>query len=469
MDANARIGRWGGGKLGSEECEVLGAYGRDTLNDNGERLLSFSADHELALLNTFFSTAKNAILQTFNGRGKKCFDFFLTRQRDRKLVQNVTVHPQQLFLPISDHNIVTAHVKLLGRFARNRPVREAKGPPLIDRRRLTTDPHFRQEVATGIGDHLRASPPSGSSVDDVETAFTTVILQTAEQFAPARARRLPERGWRGGVQEEAEISMATAARRAAWKRQRADTQDSQLMGAVRRESPRFHRVCNDAYGRFLERHVQGMEEDLRQRDQRGLFQRCKSLKIEDTRKLNSQYIRDEESVIRRDPGLVVGRWARFFGTLLNSKSDKLRLDIIKEIPQWLIKHALGVEPKENELIAVLRSMANAKAVGPDELPVELLKLGITHDPTVLREFYRVIKLVRHRREVPQRWRYTGIKVLHKKKDRTECGNYRGISLVAQRVRSFSRSSLRDSAPTARRGICCRKSSVGSTHTVRRRI
>ena len=28
-------------------------------------------------------------------------------------------------------------------------------------------------------------------------------------------------------------------------------------------------------------------------------------------------------------------------------------------------------------------MANAKAVGPDELPVKLLKLGINHDPTVL--------------------------------------------------------------------------------------
>ena len=235
MDANARTGRRGGGKPRSEECQVLGAYGRDNLNDNGERLLSFSANHELALLNTFFSTAKNAISHTFNGRGKKCIDYILTRQRDRKLVRDVTVHLQPSFLPISDHNIITAHVKLLGRFARNRPVREAKGPPPIDRRRQTTDPHLRQQVATAIGDHLRAFPPSGSSVDDVETAFTTTIMQTVERVAPPRATRLPGRGWRGDAQAEAEISMATAARRAAWKRQRADTQDRQLMRAVRRE------------------------------------------------------------------------------------------------------------------------------------------------------------------------------------------------------------------------------------------
>ena len=53
MDANARMGRRGGGKLRSEECKVLSAYGRGNLNDNGERLLSFSANHELALINTF--------------------------------------------------------------------------------------------------------------------------------------------------------------------------------------------------------------------------------------------------------------------------------------------------------------------------------------------------------------------------------------------------------------------------------
>ena len=75
-------------------------------------------------------------------------------------------------------------------------------------------------------------------------------------------------------------------------------------------------------------------------------------------------------------------------------------------------------------------MADAKAVGPDELPVELLKLGINHDPTVLWKFHRVIKRVWHQREVPQQWRDAVIKVLHKKKDRTECGNYRGISLLA---------------------------------------
>ena len=110
----------GEGRSRSEDCRVLGAYGRDTLNDNGKRLLAFAANHSLALVNTCFSTPKNRVSHTFNGRGKKRIDNILTRQRDRKLVRDVVVCPQALLKPISDHNIVAARGKLLGRFARNR-------------------------------------------------------------------------------------------------------------------------------------------------------------------------------------------------------------------------------------------------------------------------------------------------------------------------------------------------------------
>ena len=43
---------------------------------------------------------------------------------------------------------------------------------------------------------------------------------------------------------------------------------------------------------------------------------------------------------------------------------------------------------------------------------------------------RVITRVWRDGQVPQRWRDAVLKVLYKKKDRTNSGNYRGISLVA---------------------------------------
>ena len=70
MDANARTGRREKGGVGSKDNKILGAYGRDTLDDNGEVLPFFANNDDLAIVNTFFSTSKGGISHTFNGRGK---------------------------------------------------------------------------------------------------------------------------------------------------------------------------------------------------------------------------------------------------------------------------------------------------------------------------------------------------------------------------------------------------------------
>ena len=95
----------------------------------------------------------------------------------------------------------------------------------------------------------------------------------------------------------------------------------------------------------------------------------------------------------RDPELILGRWVRFFSDLLNGESNQLDHSIIAGIPQHPVAHVLGVEPTKEEVASALRSMANAKAVGPDELPEELLKLGLHHETAVLPEFHRVITRV----------------------------------------------------------------------------
>ena len=85
MDANARTGRSEKGEVGSKENKIIGACSRDTLNDNVELLLSFANNHDLARVDTFFSTPKGSVSYAFNGRGKKRIDYMLKR-RDRKLV-----------------------------------------------------------------------------------------------------------------------------------------------------------------------------------------------------------------------------------------------------------------------------------------------------------------------------------------------------------------------------------------------
>ena len=69
----ARTGRREKGGVGSKDSKILGVYGRDTLNDNEELLLSFANNHDLAIVNMSYSTPKGGVSHTFNGRDKKTY------------------------------------------------------------------------------------------------------------------------------------------------------------------------------------------------------------------------------------------------------------------------------------------------------------------------------------------------------------------------------------------------------------
>ena len=84
-----------------------------------------------------------------------------------------------------------------------------------------------------------------------------------------------------------------------------------------------------------------------------------------------------------------------------------------------------------ELTDAIRSLANGKAVGPDGVSVELFKITLNGDPALRRRVLDIVVRISRESEVPQQqWKYAILMVLHKKKDRTEYGNYRSISLVA---------------------------------------
>ena len=84
-----------------------------------------------------------------------------------------------------------------------------------------------------------------------------------------------------------------------------------------------------------------------------------------------------------------------------------------------------------ELTGAIRSLESGKAVGSDGVSVELFKITLNCDPALRRRLLDIVVYMWRGGEVPQQWKYAIIMVLHnKKKDRAECGNYRGISLVA---------------------------------------
>ena len=219
------------------------------------------------------------------------------------------------------------------------------------------------------------------------------------------------------------------------------------------------RVRSAAVVRFFERHGVELEKQLRMGDQHRFLQNIKSVQLEETKKVESQCVRDEGGNLLRDKGRIRERWVRFFRSLLNSKSDMLDPDIPKKLPRQPVASTPGIEPTEEEIATAMKAMANAKAVGPDRLPAELLKLGLQQDRTILLEFHRLTTLIWREGKVPQQWKDAVIAVLHKKGDKTECKTTAASRSCHTRIRSSLKWLPGGSALTVRRKDCYRRRST----------
>jgi hypothetical protein len=63
----------------------------------------------------------------------------------------------------------------------------------------------------------------------------------------------------------------------------------------------------------------------------------------------------------------------------------------------------------------------------DQIPAELIKAG---GETLYSEIQRLICCIWNKEELPQQWKESIIVPIYKKGDKTDCNNYRGISLLS---------------------------------------
>ena len=176
--------------------------------------------------------------------------------------------------------------------------------------------------------------------------------------------------------------------------------------------------------------VRKRETRNREGDQAGFYKHLKTTNLEGMRDRSSTYVKDENGVLLRDVELIRERWVPWFHTLLNAMSPRLDLNIAEGLDQWPKNMPLGVQPTMQELTEAIRSLVNGTAVGPDGVSVELFKITLNGDPALRQRLLDIVVRIWRGGEVPQQWKDAIIMVLHKKKDRTDYGNYRGILMVA---------------------------------------
>ena len=119
------------------------------------------------------------------------------------------------------------------------------------------------------------------------------------------------------------------------------------------------------------------------------------------------------------------RWKEHFQDLLNRSSltDPNALNNKDKLP---CNADMDIPPSLEEIEDAIKSLKNGKAPGADGIPSEVYKYG---GPRVVQTLHSFFKTCWDEAELPQDFKDAKIVTIFKKGDRSQCGNYRGISLL----------------------------------------
>jgi sorting nexin-29 len=92
------------------------------------------------------------------------------------------------------------------------------------------------------------------------------------------------------------------------------------------------------------------------------------------------------------------------------------------------------EPSASEVEVAVRKLKRYKSPGVDQIPAQLIQAG---GETLLSEIHKLIKLIWNKKELPDQWKESIVVPIHKKGDKTDCSNYRGISLLSASYKILS--------------------------------
>jgi len=132
-------------------------------------------------------------------------------------------------------------------------------------------------------------------------------------------------------------------------------------------------------------------------------------------------VKDEKGDLVAYSHSIVARWRDYFSQLFNVHG-------VKDVGQAEIYTAepLVPEPSASEVELAIDNLKSKKSPHIDQIPAELIKAG---GRTICLEIRKLITSIWKKEKLPEEWKESIIVPIHNKGDKTDCNNYRGISVL----------------------------------------
>ena len=419
-DFNARIGA-----DHSSWPHCIGHFGVGRLNDNGQRLLELCSFFNLCITNTFFSTKPHHRVSWRHPRSKHWHQLDLVITRRAMLNHVLLTRSYHSADCDTDHSLVGSKVRLLPR-AIHRSKQQQKSRPRIDTSGVLLQ-ESRERFSVAIDKALDDCP---TDCAQVRWDFIRDATYKAAFDSFGKKAKKNEDWFEAGIEEMKPAISAKGAALLEYKRQPSERTLAAYREA-RNNTKKVSRKCANDYWLKLCGDIQSAAE---KGNTRAMYEGMK--KAFGPSVIRTAPLKSKSGEILKDRGQQMERWAEHYGELysrVNLVSDNAIINT-KLLPTM---DELDTPPTIDELMKAIDSLSCGKAPGSDGIPPEIVKAGRKN--SLLGHLHGLLLQCWKEGTIPQDMRDAKIVTLYKNKgDRSDCNNYRGISLLSIVGKAFAR-------------------------------
>lgn len=402
-DLNAKVGA-------GTEGNVVGKYGLGTRNERGDKFVEFCTEHNLGIMNTFFNLPKRR-LYTWKSPAdseeniiRNQIDYITINQRFRNMVKAVKTYPGA-DVP-SDHNLLLANLCIKLKKI-NRP--EIKS--FTGNFELLKEQIIKDEVQNKLeGEFQKINQQNGT--DDInekwgkiKNVFKNTINSHLKKGHPKKKQR-----WMTN-----EILNLMEKRRQ--YRNKNEIEYKRVHGEIKRK-------IRQAKVEWFSQECEEIEEYDRKHDTFHLHKKIKETAGHQRQMGNN--IRDENGDLIFETKQRLERWKQYVEQLFQDDRP-----MEHGITEALSGPSITTEEVEN----AIQLAKNRKAVGPDEIPAEVIKILLENGVTALTDLFNAVY---NGGIIPDDWLESAFVPIPKKVNARECKDHRTISLMSHVLKIFLR-------------------------------
>jgi len=412
-DFNARVGRdyttWEG---------VLGRHGVGNCNDNGRLLLELCMENQLTITNTVFQM-KNRHKTTWmhpRSRHWHLIDYIIVRHRNLNDVHKTRVMPSAECG--TDHRLVRC--KLALRFKQKRCHRLSCPKKKLNVSKLSST-DTKTLLQGSIQATLEANPPTTDSPDDLWAHLKGGILKASEEVLGFTRNK--NRDWFD--ESDSEVQDLLTAKRQAHQSFLANPSCPSKKAAFRLSCSRLQQSLRQIKNEWWTKLAHDTQACADRGDQKAFYEALKRV-YGPSHQVQCPLRSLDGMTLLTDKESILSRWTQHFQVLFEA-NQKVQENAIQAIPQSPLLTNLDSPLALEEVAKAVKQLKSGKAAGGDAIPPEL---WINGGPLVVSKLHELFTACWTAGTIPQELKDAVIVTLFKKGDKSDCSNYRGITLLS---------------------------------------